>query len=176
MHCPATTNTIQLRINIPIKNLSKLMKYSILMGNQSQSKDSQKYKTTKLDNHRLQDKPSDAVAESVALNNTNKNTDSVSSLDNEDVIAINAGNDKESLQICTEQAFDLTSTVKQAYQKDKLYSKILKKLKAHAMFGCKDSLVFTKNLLKQDILCIPCEAFIKGRCQPHSKWVNDVSR
>ena len=35
----------------------------------------------------LQDKPSDAVAESVALNNTNKTTDYVSSLDNEDVIA-----------------------------------------------------------------------------------------
>ena len=163
MHCPATTNTIQLRINIPIKNLSKLMKYSILMGNQSQSKDSQKYKTTKLDNHRLQDKPSDAVAESVALNNTNKNTDSVSSLENEDVSTINAGNNKESLHIHIEQSFNLTSTVKQAYRKDKLYSKILEKLKAHAMFSCKDSLVFTKILLKWDVSCIPHKAFIKGR-------------
>ena len=61
---------------------------------------------------RLQDKPSNTMAESVALNNTNKNTDSVSSLDNEDVIAINAGNDKESLHICIDQAFDLNSTIK----------------------------------------------------------------
>ena len=37
------------------------------------------------------------------------------------------------------------------------------KPKAHALFGCKDGLVFTKNLLKQDVLCIPCEAFVKGR-------------
>ena len=112
---------------------------------------------------RLQDKPSNAVAESVAINNTNKTTESVSNLENEDVIAINSVNDKESLCIRIEQLFNLTSTVKQAYHKDKLYSKILEKLKAHAMFSCKDGLVFTKNLLKWDVLCIPCEAFIKGR-------------
>ena len=111
----------------------------------------------------IQDKPSNTVAENVVLNNTNKNTDSVRSLDNEDVITINAGNDKESLHIHIEQEFDLTSTIKQAYQKDKLYSKILEKLKAHAMFSCKDGVVFTKNLLKLGVLCIPHEAFIKGR-------------
>ena len=44
--------------------------------------------------HRLKDKPSNAVAESVAINNTNTTTDSSSSLDNDDVIAINSGNDK----------------------------------------------------------------------------------
>ena len=64
------------------------------------------------------------MAESVALNNTNKTTDSVSSLNDEDVIAINSGNDKESLHIHIEESSDLTSTVKQAYCKDKLYSKI----------------------------------------------------
>ena len=103
------------------------------------------------------------MTESVALNNTNKNTDSFSSLDDEDAIAINAGNDKESLHICVQQSFNLTSTIKQAYQKDKLYSKILEKPKAHALFGYKDGLVFTKNLLKWDVLCIPSEAFMKGR-------------
>ena len=112
---------------------------------------------------RLKDKPSNAVAESVALNDTNKTTDSRNSLDDEDIIAINSGNDKESLHIHIEQSFDLTSTVKQAYHKYKLYSKILEKLKAHAKFGCKDNLVFTKNLLKQDVLCIPHEAFVRGR-------------
>ena len=112
---------------------------------------------------RLQDKPSNAVAESVALNNANKTTGSISSLSNENVITINSGNDKESLLVRIEQSFDLTSTVKQSLHKDKLYSKISEKPKAHAMFGCKDSLVFTKILLKWDVLCIPHEAFIKGR-------------
>ena len=39
----------------------------------------------------------------------------------------------------------------------------MEKLKTHALFGCKDGLIFTKNLLKQDVLCIPREAFVKGR-------------
>ena len=89
------------------------------------------------------------MAESV--NDANKTTDSRNSLDNEDVITINSGNDKESLHIHIEQWLDLTSTVKQAYRKDKLYSKILEKPKAHAQFGCKDNLVFTKILLKWDV-------------------------
>ena len=101
--------------------------------------------------HRLKDKPSDAVAESVAINNTNTTTHFGCSSDDEDVVAINSGNDKESLHTRIEQSFDLTSKVKQAYRKDKLYSKILEKLKAQALFGCKDGLVFTKNLLKRDI-------------------------
>ena len=100
------------------------------------------------------------MAESVAINNTNKTTGLVNNLDDEDVITINSGNDKESLQVWIEQSFNLTSTVKQAYQKDKLYSKILEKPKAHAMFSCKGGLVFTKNLLKRDVLC--CEMSLKN--------------
>ena len=103
------------------------------------------------------------MAESVAINNTNTTPDSMSCPDNDNVVAITSGNDKESLHTRIEQSFDLTSTVKQSCQKDKLYSKILEKLTAHALFSCKDSLVFTKNILKWDVLCIPHEAFIKGR-------------
>ena len=65
--------------------------------------------------HRLKNKPSNAVAESVAINNTNTTTDSSSSPDNDDVVTINSGNDKESLHTCLEQSFNLTSKVKQAY-------------------------------------------------------------
>ena len=103
--------------------------------------------------HRLRDKPSDAVAESIAINNTNTTINTGSSPDDDDVVAIHSGNDKESLHTRIEESFNLTNTVKQAYRKDKLYSKILEKPKAHALFGCKDSLIFTKNLLKRDILC-----------------------
>ena len=106
---------------------------------------------------RLRDKPSDAVAESVAIYNTNTTVNTGSSPDDDDDVAIHSGNDKESLHARIEQSFNLTSKVKQAYRKDKLYSKILEKLKAHALFGCKDGLIFTKNLLKRDVLCIPCE-------------------
>ena len=80
--------------------------------------------------YRLKDKPSNALAESVAINNTINTTDSISSSDDDDVVTIDSGNDKESLHTCIEQSFDLTSKVKQAYWKDKLYSKILEKPKA----------------------------------------------
>ena len=60
------------------------------------------------------------MAESVAMNNTNNTTDSISSLDDDDVVAIYSGNDKESLHTCIEQSFNVTSKVKQAYRKDKL--------------------------------------------------------
>ena len=75
------------------------------------------------------------MAESVAINNTNTTPDSMSSPDNDDIIVITSGNDEKSLHTRIEQSFDLTCTVKQAYRKDKLYSKILEKPKAHALFG-----------------------------------------
>ena len=43
-------------------------------------------------------------------------------------IVLTSGNNKESLLVKVEQAFNLTITVKKAYQNDKLYSKILGKL------------------------------------------------
>ena len=116
------------------------------------------------ESRRLKDKPSDTLGESITIiNNTNTIPDSMSSPDDDDIVAISSGNDKESLHTCIEQSFDFTSKVKQAHRKDKLYSKILEKPNAHALFSCKDGLVFTKNLLKQDVLCIPCKAFMKGR-------------
>ena len=103
------------------------------------------------------------MAERVAINNTNTTVNTGSSLDDDDDVTIHLGNDKESLHACIEQSSNLTIKVKQAYRKDKLYSKILEKPKAHVLFGCKDGLIFTKNLLKWDVLCIPRETFIKGR-------------
>ena len=83
-------------------------------------------------------------------------------------VALTAGNDIILLFIKVKQTFNLTKTVKNAYLKDKLYSKILGNPKAHALFGCKDGLVFTKNLLKWDVLCVTHEAFQKGR------WVIEI--
>ena len=74
-----------------------------------------------------------------------------------------SGNDKTSLLIKVEQTFNLTKAVQHTYQKDKLYSKILGNPKALTLFGCKDGLIFTKNLLKWDVLCVPHEAFQNGR-------------
>ena len=103
-----------------------------------------------------------AIAESKELNQALKNpTTMLVSDDNS--IAITAGNDRSSLFFKVKQTFNLTNTVKHADCKDELYSQILENPKAHTLFGCKDGLVFTKNLLKWDLLCVPCEAFQKGR-------------
>ena len=59
------------------------------------------------ESHRLKDKPSDALAESVTINNTNTTPDSISSPDNDDIVAITSGNDKESGHTHIEQSFTL---------------------------------------------------------------------
>ena len=82
------------------------------------------------------------MAESVGINNTNTTTDNSSSPDDDDIVAIHLGNDKESLHARIEQSFNLTSRVKQAYRKDKLYSKILEKPKAHA---CHDLIILISD-------------------------------
>ena len=66
-----------------------------------------------------------------------------------DTVAINSGNNKVSLLVNVEQTFNLTDKIKKAYQTDELYSKILENPKAHTLFRNRDSLVFTKNLLKR---------------------------
>ena len=57
------------------------------------------------------------MTESVALKNTDTTSNLISSLDDDDVVAITAGNDKESLHTCIEQSFDLTSTVNKLIKK-----------------------------------------------------------
>ena len=104
-----------------------------------------------------------AIVESKELNQTPRNPISMLVSDNNNVITTTSGNDKTLLLVKVEQTFNLTKVVKLAYHKNKLYSKILEKPKAHTLFGSKDGLIFTKNLLKQDILCVPCEAFQNGR-------------
>ena len=49
------------------------------------------------------------------------------------------------------------------YQQDKIYSKILENPKAHAKSGVKEGLIFTKNNLLRDVICISPKAIHKGK-------------
>ena len=111
----------------------------------------------------MQDCEELAVVESKELNQTPKNPMFMLVSDDNIIIATTSGNNKTLLIVKVKQTFNLTKAVKLAYQRDKLYSKILEKPKAHTLFGCKDGLIFTKNLLKWDILCVPCDIFQNGR-------------
>ena len=85
----------------------------------------------------LQDCLEPAITESKELNQAPKNPTSVLVSGNNDVIATSSGNDKTSLIVKVEQTFNLTKMVKVAYWKDKLYSNILEKPKAHAFLVVK---------------------------------------
>ena len=78
-----------------------------------------------------------AIAESKQLNQTPIRPLSMLVSDNNNVAITNAGNDNKLLLVQVEQTFNLTKAVKRAYWKDKLYSKVLEKPRAHALFGCK---------------------------------------
>ena len=81
------------------------------------------------------------------LNQASKNTTPVLVSDDKDSITMNSGNNRQLLLVKVKQTFNLTNTVKKAYLKCKLYSKILEITKAHALFKCRDGIVITKNLL-----------------------------
>ena len=49
------------------------------------------------------------------------------------------------------------------YWQDKIYSKILENPKAHARFGVKQGLIFTKNNLSIYVICISPKAIHKGK-------------
>ena len=49
------------------------------------------------------------------------------------------------------------------YQQDKIYSKILENPKAYAKFGVKEGLIFMKNNLSWDVICVSPKAIYKGK-------------
>ena len=53
--------------------------------------------------------------------------------------------------------------IRKFYQQDKIYSKILENLKAHAKFGVKEGLIFMKNNLSRDVICVSPKAIHKGK-------------
>ena len=54
------------------------------------------------------------------------------------------------------------------HQQDKIYSKILDDPKAHMRFAVKQGLIFTKNNLSRDVICISPKAIHKG------KWLIEI--
>ena len=59
--------------------------------------------------------------------------------------------------------FDLNKIIMKFYQQDKIYSKILENPKAHMRFRVKQGLIFTKNKMSRDVICISPKAIHKGK-------------
>ena len=84
-----------------------------------------------------------------------------SSVDN--VTTIAAGNDSKSLQTHVEETMDLRAVVKNAYCKDTICAKIIVQPDAYPRFSIQEGLIWTKNQLKCDVICIPRDTFQRGR-------------
>ena len=58
---------------------------------------------------------------------------------------------------------DLRAVVKNAYRKDMICVKIIAQPDAYPRFGIWEGLIWMKNQLKHDVICIPWDAFQRGR-------------
>ena len=58
---------------------------------------------------------------------------------------------------------DLRAVVKNAYCKDTICAKIIAQPDAYPRFGIREGLIWTKNQLKHDVICIPQDALQRGR-------------
>ena len=81
------------------------------------------------------------------LNETFNNILEEKEISDEDTIVYTSGSNGKPLLESIEKEFDLNQIIKKFYQQDKIYSKILENPKAHAKFGIKEGLIFTKNNL-----------------------------
>ena len=81
----------------------------------------------------------------------------------DDVTAIAAGNDSESLRTHVEETMDLRAIVKNTYHKDTISAKIIAQPEAYPRFGIWEGLIWTKNQLKHDVICILQDTFQRGR-------------
>ena len=81
----------------------------------------------------------------------------------DDVTAIAAGNDGKSLRTHIEETMDLKAVVKNAYHKDTICAKIITQPDAYPRLGIWEGLIWIKNQLKHDVICIPWDAFQRRR-------------
>ena len=80
-----------------------------------------------------------------------------------DPLAITSRADGQSLRVRIERDIDLTRLMRSHYHKDPIGMKILNNPEVHPYFRIKNKLIWTKNQMGRDVICIPQNAFIWGR-------------
>ena len=101
--------------------------------------------------------------ESQMLNETFNKVPVEQEHEDDDTIAYTSANHRKLLLTIIEKEFDLNIIIMKFYWQDKIYSNILENPKAHARFGIKQGLIFTKNNLSRDVICISPKAIHKGK-------------
>ena len=87
------------------------------------------------------------------LNETSNNTPVEQETADNDTIIYTSGSNGKPLLASIKKEFNLNQIIMKFYQQDKIYSKILENTKAHAKFGVKEGLIFTKNNLLRNVIC-----------------------
>ena len=103
---------------------------------------------------RLQERTPTARLESQMLNETFNNIPVEEETEDDDTIFYTSGSNGKPLLVLIKKEFDLNKIIMKFYWQDKIYSKILENPKSHAKFGVKEGLIFTKNNLSRDVICI----------------------
>src|SRR6266481_1197815 len=101
------------------------------------------------------------VHDSYQMNNRTSDSTSESS-DNDLLLAIESGMDGHSLQTNVERNVDLARIVRKHYHEDTVFVKVLECPTVHLCFGIQDKLIWTKNQMGRDVICIPWKAFLRG--------------
>jgi len=106
-------------------------------------------------------------AEQRVLKSDQMNKGAVNPVDNPnadpDPLAFMSRADMQSLCVRIERDINLTCLMQGHYHKDPLFMKVFSHPEVHPHFRIKDQLIWTKNQMGQDIVCIPWKAFIWGR-------------
>ena len=97
------------------------------------------------------------------LNETSNNAPVEQEPEDDDTIAYASGNNGKPLLMLIKKEFNLNKIIMNFYWQDKIYSKILENPKAHTRFGIKQGLIFTKNNLSRDVICISPKDIHKGK-------------
>ena len=97
------------------------------------------------------------------LNETFNNIPVEQETADKDTIVYTAGSNGKPLLALIEKEFNLNQIIMKFYRQDKIYSKILENSKAHAKFGVKEGLIFIKNNLSRDVICVSPKAIHKGK-------------
>jgi len=104
------------------------------------------------------------VTESETMNGGRQRSTPIHDLaSDDDVTVIASNNDGTPPWVHIKETLNLKEVLQHAYHKDTICTKILACLEAHPRFNICEGLIWTKNQLKQDIICIPKDVLQRGR-------------
>ena len=81
----------------------------------------------------------------------------------DDIAVTAASSDGTTLRTKVESSVDLPKILHEVYHRDAMFSKIMAHPEVHKKFRIWDGLIWTKNQLQRDVVCVPRNVFHGGR-------------